>query len=938
MRMSGIVTINSRTMVGENSSADLEVFKEIEQVFFSSGQEVDPGRYVLERAPSDCTAIEEMFVRLKRQQQVVSNKALHLISQKRDQCDREFKEITTVQQDLNNTITTCRLGRQKLKSAKTNLTTSTFGILANFRKRQIVQGLLRSLNLISHLRQAEEEVQTLVRNREYDAAITLVLEGQKAAADHRHFKCVVALTQRLQDTLNLAEEQLDGVLASVCYKFDAETYTKLQRAYSLLDKTQVAMDQLHMHFASAINISALEALKSHQREPVEPGSHDHVNLKDLCANVRETSVVVCLLDLCDRLWAVMLSYHCVVEWHARQDATESLQINGSASEFEANVNKEYVRQKLKNGLTRIWHDVQSKVSTFLIQSGLPQYPFEKFVQVLGILKRLIEVAEEFCGDTSDSLQTFIKSHSLTYLKSYHAGRMEVLRIFLENEGWEICPVKASFNVLQLQEFDRIKRHIKACTEASSTPKQRYTSMSTKTVSSDASSSIHSQDDSMYVGKYFATYHRHTPFHIFRSENVMQEEIPDLDLDESDSQTEASDEEESEELTRDFIDESPTVVSNQSTGKPPSKKQSDPVIVTNTTLSVLRDCGQYLQMCRFLRPISFEVIMLMSQMFDYYLYSVHFFFASDLKVSSSSLYSQKLNSMLKRIANNLISSESQDVAADSIEEAGRYQKTIKPTSSQTISLDNPENLYGLSERIVAIESLLFLSKQFEILQPYLESLVPPHQRIILQTFYEQTVTAAADLRIPIFMCVASQAFNVRTVLVSMSQVNWEVRNVMSQHSQYVDHIVRDLQVFSMRLDQVAHTVKISSDVHRILWSAVAKFVVHTLVEGFSNVSKCSDSGRGLMQLDYTQLLSKLTKISGIKPVPHQEYVDTYVKAYYLTKPDLEEFIKVHTEYSNKHLIALVNCACDSKKSRQELIAVVESKENQSPMKTNPKNLQ
>lgn len=53
------------------------------------------------------------------------------------------------------------------------------------------------------------------------------------------------------------------------------------------------------------------------------------------------------------------------------------------------------------------------------------------------------------------------------------------------------------------------------------------------------------------------------------------------------------------------------------------------ILTNTTLTVLRHCGKYLQMSHLLRPIAFEVIVCMSQLFDYYLYAVHAFFTADL---------------------------------------------------------------------------------------------------------------------------------------------------------------------------------------------------------------------------------------------------------------------------------------------------------------------
>lgn len=53
------------------------------------------------------------------------------------------------------------------------------------------------------------------------------------------------------------------------------------------------------------------------------------------------------------------------------------------------------------------------------------------------------------------------------------------------------------------------------------------------------------------------------------------------------------------------------------------------ILSNTTLTVLRQCGKYLQMSRLLRPIASEVIVYMSELLDYYLYAVHAFFSTRL---------------------------------------------------------------------------------------------------------------------------------------------------------------------------------------------------------------------------------------------------------------------------------------------------------------------
>ena len=48
----------------------------------------------------------------------------------------------------------------------------------------------------------------------------------------------------------------------------------------------------------------------------------------------------------------------------------------------------------------------------------------------------------------------------------------------------------------------------------------------------------------------------------------------------------------------------------------------------------------------------------------------------------------------------------------------------------------------------------------------------------------------------------------------------------------------------------------------------------------------------MQLDFTQFLSKLEKLTSIRPIPDREYVEHYIKAYYLPDATLEAFVQEH----------------------------------------------
>lgn len=69
-------------------------------------------------------------------------------------------------------------------------------------------------------------------------------------------------------------------------------------------------------------------------------------------------------------------------------------------------------------------------------------------------------------------------------------------------------------------------------------------------------------------------------------------------------------------------------------------------------------------------------------------------------------------------------------------------------------------------------------------------------------------------------------------------------------------------------------------------------LRVLSRSYANVKKCSNEGRALMQLDFQQFLMKLEKLTDLRPIPDKEFVETYIKAYYLTENDMEQFIKNH----------------------------------------------
>lgn len=143
------------------------------------------------------------------------------------------------------------------------------------------------------------------------------------------------------------------------------------------------------------------------------------------------------------------------------------------------------------------------------------------------------------------------------------------------------------------------------------------------------------------GNFFIRYSEHgTPFDSGLDETFVEEDIMANIGDEASGYFSDESDDEPDELKRDYVEEYPD--ENENGSKPLTKEKrekhhSKSPILTNTTLSVLRQMGRYLQMSRLLRSVSHDIIMCMTQFFDFYLYTVHHFFTSDLVSIRAFLY-------------------------------------------------------------------------------------------------------------------------------------------------------------------------------------------------------------------------------------------------------------------------------------------------------------
>ncbi|CAH8541857.1 unnamed protein product [Schistosoma turkestanicum] len=457
---------------------------------------------------------------------------------------------------------------------------------------------------------------------------------------------------------------------------------------------------------------------------------------------------------------------------------------------------DYVACKLDSGRSRIWSEIISRIEPILNVVGqvAKSMTFDQIASLLSTINHFVHIGEEFCECSANELLEALRISIQKYFKDFHRKHMDRLKMFLENETWEICPVKQSFTIMDLQEFIAIKDLFESNTTNNNTTNSGNSSSSSganknitvggmsKFVGGNSNNnptivSSKLQDKKLFTFPYTLiqfsddteTNNNSNDDNSSNDSNVIdpdhtQKNTPNLMNSSSVSlsinigtrqcsNTNSS----SHEIVGDnnkFITNPQNDFSNDTSF---SNDHSGPLLST-TTLEVLRLIGRYLQMMRLLQPIAGEVMHCLCQVFDYYLYSILNLFGP-IQISNSSELPERLRTTIKRINERLITTDSQSILTGdrfSLPMHGPIEllNTMNPTeNNSTISADNSNNNTEREHQlvqiyVVAVESVIFLADILEtILLPHLTVCLPDNKRGLVLVFREQSLVAARQIREP-----------------------------------------------------------------------------------------------------------------------------------------------------------------------------------------------
>uniref|UniRef100_A0A914ED59 Coiled-coil domain-containing protein 132 n=1 Tax=Acrobeloides nanus TaxID=290746 RepID=A0A914ED59_9BILA len=875
----------SESSMPATEQAAAEVFDEIDFTYFIEGN-FDATAYELQKMLGDefeLDEIERERFKLKRQLQVVSKKVTALITKNSAAFAKQVQQYAIVQEEAGKMVELISGIREGLSKSQSECRTA-LSIVANDRKRKMLRQLKSTLFKLKTLYETEFRLKELIQEGDFPGAIQLCVEAKNAARVYENYSCIKDLTANLCRTLESMESHIDDALAGLTVVFDINRYSLVYSAYLMLDKVESAAVKLSSFFRATIESSARTVLVDHLTRSSQNLTTDTMSYEQLCEAIKTEEVLTVVRELGMVLCKVLFIYHAILRYHIDEDERLLCAAPEPENEFEAApiVEKGVMQKSLSEGLYGIFKTASNKFNILLCCQDLSQLKFDNFLDIVEMSNRFRKFGRHHFGNSCGEVAISLEKQTYLYFGRYHQERMEELKMFLENEVFTLCPVPLQFTLFDLQEFQFLKEstdafddddlHVQHVSDQAGLGEQLdYTILTT-----DA-------ENPFLPGSKLANGpdREGTPV-----QNGVQK---DENKDSKGSLSRSSSEDSC------YINEDPSMHSSMPN-------------ICNTALNLLRFFGRYIRMTSMLHSIAEQAIFSITQLFHYFTYSIFTFFSSDTikDLFESDVGSDRLQRVVETIRKNLIMPDSPSKIP---ENAGSrfYSCHLSPC----VNINEQESLYALAERIVAVESVIFLGKQLELLKPVLESLLPTNFKGQgLQTFYKNILVITGDLRDCIYV-----------------SVNWDISDIQSQHNKYVDVLIQDLKNFHQRLKIVPESVHMSTEVNNCIWNLIILFVFKSLVQGYADSSKkCTNEGRALMLLDFQQLIGEMESMAGLRPLPHKSYVEEYIKAYYLPESNLETWMVQHQEYTNNQLVALLNATSSfSKKAKSRLINVLEGKD-------------
>ncbi len=929
---------------GAGATAAEEIVKTLHEDFFLPEGDFDPLRYVLEglsKADQDITTdvLHKQEERLSNQVEAVSTKIAKDVNEHYEDFVQGMRNITELTDGLEQSFVIVNNGRRNISFARESVGRAMRVAESHTRKKS----LMAALDMLVRVRECQSLEARIRSSLEASCFVDAVVEYAQAMNILKSLDgltCAETLGQDLRALLWDLMNSVEAVLFKVCGDFKPEEYSPLFDAYMQFgSEVKPLGDKVQELFLRSVERQTEGMLRLHSMTRAGVTENDdaaaarkaRMPYKELCQQLSPTQFFPCFQKTLEVLFALLTSHHRMLRWHEEQiEAMENKGDDAGENQARVEVYKAVIGALVRS--RRAIADMAgARIAALLQASSAPSSG--QFKAVLDWAKTFIETAEAFCGTQALTLRGHLERAGDRYFQQLHLQRLEAMREMLESEMWTRLPKAAAEQARGdiRAAAARGGRDVSSGFGVAAFGGAAADGSAFEVLIAKGNPFAQSLGTSASMGSLTADAEEERP----ESDGTVEAAITTVEEDDDEDAAVSAafiDEEDDDDETlspemrkarreaRAAVAAADAATSRQGDSKGLDARNAT---LTASSLYLIQGVAEYLRLMRVLTPSMPVIFQGLCSLFETTLVRIFAAFGQHEALDPrSDLITPRLRNTLVRLLN------------------GTSLSTIMNQSSGMGSgaskmVNSSGNLYGLRERVVALESLACLAEEFKRLKAGLKQTLPSSEDSKLERFFGQTIVSVEDVREHVYGHVARLLLDLSWVpeVIGDSEKlsdalktgKYAKSTVSTEHNKWVNDLSTELTQFGAKLA----IADVTAEALIMLWNYAIAQTASVIVAGFARVKKCSSEGRALMALDLQVLYGNIRHLAPKGSKLEFGYALEYVKAFYIAADQLEYWCMTHAEYSHAQRVALVNQIAGafgwSSSAKSEFLAKIGSSE-------------
>lgn len=929
---------------GAGATAAEEIVKTLHEDFFLPEGDFDPLRYVLEglsKADQDITTdvLHKQEERLSNQVEAVSTKIAKDVNEHYEDFVQGMRNITELTDGLEQSFVIVNNGRRNISFARESVGRAMRVAESHTRKKS----LMAALDMLVRVRECQSLEARIRSSLEASCFVDAVVEYAQAMNILKSLDgltCAETLGQDLRALLWDLMNSVEAVLFKVCGDFKPEEYSPLFDAYMQFgSEVKPLGDKVQELFLRSVERQTEGMLRLHSMTRAGVTENDdaaaarkaRMPYKELCQQLSPTQFFPCFQKTLEVLFALLTSHHRMLRWHEEQiEAMENKGDDAGENQARVEVYKAVIGALVRS--RRAIADMAgARIAALLQASSAPSSG--QFKAVLDWAKTFIETAEAFCGTQASTLRGHLERAGDRYFQQLHLQRLEAMREMLESEMWTRLPKAAAEQARGdiRAAAARGGRDVSSGFGVAAFGGAAADGSAFEVLIAKGNPFAQSLGTSASMGSLTADAEEERP----ESDGTVEAAITTVEEDDDEDAAVSAafiDEEDDDDETlspemrkarreaRAAVAAADAATSRQGDSKGLDARNAT---LTASSLYLIQGVAEYLRLMRVLTPSMPVIFQGLCSLFETTLVRIFAAFGQHEALDPrSDLITPRLRNTLVRLLNGTSLSTIMN------QSGGMGSGASKMVNSSG-------NLYGLRERVVALESLACLAEEFKRLKAGLKQTLPSSEDSKLERFFGQTIVSVEDVREHVYGHVARLLLDLSWVpeVIGDSEKlsdalktgKYAKSTVSTEHNKWVNDLSTELTQFGAKLA----IADVTAEALIMLWNYAIAQTASVIVAGFARVKKCSSEGRALMALDLQVLYGNIRHLAPKGSKLEFGYALEYVKAFYIAADQLEYWCMTHAEYSHAQRVALVNQIAGafgwSSSAKSEFLAKIGSSE-------------